>query len=180
MDVRDQRLQPNLDAQPAQLELGAFRQLGGIAVEKTRAPFEEEDGGLTRIDVPKVPAQGIAPHLGERAGNLHSGRPSAHDDKGQMGVSLDRIGFPLGSLERQQYPPPDFLRVLQTLESRSERLPVVPAEVGMAGPSRHNKVVVLDTTPVREPDLPLPRLNLGHLPQQHLRIGLLAEDGADR
>ena len=84
----------------------------------------------------------VAPDLGHRAGHLDAGRAAADDDEGQPGVPADRVGLALGALERQQHAAADLQRVLEALEPGRERLPLVVAEVGVAGAGGDDQVVV--------------------------------------
>ena len=60
------------------------------------------------------------------------------------------VGFPLGPLEGQQHAATDLERILEALEPRRERLPVIVAEVGVPRASADDEVVVLQPGPVGE------------------------------
>src|SRR5690606_6520799 len=102
----------------------------------------EHHGGVPRVDPPEIAAERVAPDLRQRPRDFNAGRATAHDHKGQVGVALDRVGFPLRALETEQHPPPDLLRILQTLEPWGEQLPLVPAEVAVPGARGEDQVVV--------------------------------------
>ena len=130
----------------AQLLLGLVARALRIGGQQPRAALEQHHGGLAGIDVAEVAAQRVAPDLGHGAGHLDAGRAAAHDDEGEVGVPADRVGLPLGALERQQHPAADLERVLQALEPGRERLPLVVAEVGVPGAGGDDQVVVGDAS----------------------------------
>ena len=141
-DVGHQRLGAHLDAEAAQLLLGLVAQARADRRQEPRAALEQHHRGLAGVDVAEVAAERVAPDLGHRAGHLDAGRPAAHDDEGEVGVPAHRVGLPLGALEGQQHPAADLERVLQALEPGRERLPLVVAEVGVAGAGGDDQVVV--------------------------------------
>ena len=68
--------------------------------------------------------------------------PPPTTTKVEICVPAHRVRLPLGQLEGQQHPLPDLDRVLQTLESGCQRLPVVMAEVGVSRAGGDDQVVV--------------------------------------
>ena len=92
----------------------------------------------------KSRGQRLARELGDRAGELDAGRPAADDHEGQQRCALGRVGRALGLLERQQDAAADVDRVLDRLQARRERLPLVVAEIGVARAGGDDQVVVGD------------------------------------
>ena len=90
------------------------------------------------------------------------------------------IGLALGRLERDQDPPAHLERVLDGLEARRERRPLVVAEVRVAGAGRHDQRVVVDRPAVRHQDLALVGIEADRLAEQDGRVPVLAHDRAKR
>ena len=64
----------------------------------------------------EVARQGLPRDLGERAGQLDSGRAGADDHESHPGPPPGIVGFALGDLEGHQDPLPDAQSVFQALE----------------------------------------------------------------
>src|SRR3712207_8569831 len=62
----------------------------------------------------------VPPDLRHRAGGLDAGGAAAHDDEGEVGVALHRVGLALRQLEGQEHAAADLQRVLQALERSAE------------------------------------------------------------
>ena len=75
------------------------------------------------------------------------------------------VGDTLGVLERQQDTSPDVERVLQRLQPRSERPPLVVAKVGVGRAGRENQIVVGDLAVRQAPHLAA-RIPAAHIRQQ--------------
>ena len=106
--------------------------------------------------------------------------PPPIEDEGHPRLPLDRIGLALGGLERDQDPAPDLRRVVDGLEARRVRRPVLVPEVGVMGAGGDDQRVVGHRAAVRQPDLALLGVDVDRLAEEHGRVALLAEDRAQR
>ena len=92
------------------------------------------------MDPPEVPAQSVVRDLAERAGELDAGRAASDDHERHPFAPDLGIGLAFGRLERDQDPPAHLEGVLDGLEARRERRPLVVAEVRVARAGRHDSV----------------------------------------
>ena len=67
--------------------------------------------------------------LGQRAGELHAGRPGADDDEGQPRLLRLGVGLALRVLEGHEHAAADLQRVLDRLQPRRVFLPLRVAEI---------------------------------------------------
>ncbi len=118
--------------------------------------------------------------LGNSSRKLHTGRPTAHDDESEQCGASQRIRLAFGTLEREQDLPTDRRGVLQRLQSRRARLPLVMSEIGMPGSGCQHQRVVCDQRAVCE--MKLVRLSIDAADGGQQRGHLLAtpEQVADR
>src|SRR4029079_8942759 len=108
--------------------------------------------------------------------HLHAGGSTSDHHEGEVCVPPVHVGLPLRLLECQQYPLPDVECVLQGLEARCERSPILVLPiVGGLYAGRDNTVVVCNTTTVYKPDDLGRRIDAGHVCKNDLGVGLLAE-----
>ena len=91
-----------------------------------------------------VPGDGFPGDLLDRAGELDAGRAAADDPERQHRAPRFVAAFVFGRLEREQDAPPQLGGILERLQARRDRRPVVVAEVGVRGPGRQDQVVVPD------------------------------------
>jgi hypothetical protein len=104
--------------------------------------------------------------------------PAPTTTKVSQPALLVGVGRALGRLVGQEHPAPDLQRVLDRLEARRQIGPRL-AEVRVGRARRHHQVVVRELAVV-EHDPPRGRLDALDIGQQHARVGLLAQRGADR
>jgi hypothetical protein len=117
--------------------------------------------------------------LGDRAGELNPGRTAANDDEGQQRPPPLGVVRLLGLLESVQDPAPDVEGVVERLEARREGLPLVVAEVGVAGAGGDDQVVERQLALVEDHRLPL-EVDVDDLGHHDPDVRLFAEDAADR
>ena len=96
------------------------------------------------IEMPEVAGQRLSRDLGERSRHLDAGRPAADHDEGQQRRPLRRIALALGALERQQHPPPDLEGILERLQARRDRPPLVVSEVRVRRAGGDDQEVVVE------------------------------------
>ena len=113
LDPGDQRFGADVHAEPAQGLLCRGGKRAGIAGQQARPGFEQKNRRVAGIDSAEIAAEGKARHLGDRAGNFHSGRPAAHNDEGQVALPRDGVGLPLRELECEQNPATNLSGVLE-------------------------------------------------------------------
>ena len=111
-----------------------------------------------RRDVEGVEVLGehLREQLGERAAELHAGRPASCNHDAQSTV-LDQGVIPVGGLELLQHGPAHLDRVLERLQS--ERMLTDPgnAEVAAHGAHREDQIVVGDRIAVGDQHVTTPR-----------------------
>ena len=90
------------------------------------------------------------------------------------------IGLALGRFECDQDPPAHLEGVLDGLEARRERCPLVVAEVRVASPGRHDQGVVVDRSAVPHQDLALVGIQADRLAEQDGRVAVLPHDRPKR
>ena len=129
--------------------------------------------------MPEVLGQGMPGDVRDCAGQLNPGRPPADDHERQPGPPPSRLRLALGRLEGVQDAAADLQSVLDALQPRRERLPVVMPEVRVRGPGRHNQVIVGDL-PVGQDDPPALHVDRRRLGQDYLGVPLAPQDAADR
>ena len=84
----------------------------------------------------------MARDLREGARELDARRAGTDDDEREPGAARRRVARTLGRLEREQHATADLERVLDRLQPRCERRPVVVPEVGVGRPGGHDQEVV--------------------------------------
>ena len=107
---------------------------------------------------------------------------AAADDARTSSTPARRSGscFPLRGLEGDEDPAPDLGRVLDRLEARRERRPLVVAEVAVPRPGRDDERVVGDRAAVRQQDLVPLGIEPDGLAEQDRRVAVLPEDRPQR
>ncbi len=162
------------------LELAARRggAPGRVGREQAVHRLDQHDPGVLGVDRPEVVAQRVVGDLAQRAGELHARRPAPDEHERHPRPPLDRVGLAFGGFEGDQDPAPDLRRVVDGLQARRVRRPVLVTEVGVMGAGGDDQRVVGHRAAVREPDLALLGVDVDRLPEQHGRVALLAEDRA--
>ncbi len=105
--------------------------------------------------------------------------PGADDDEAQQPLAARRVGLHLGRFECAEDSPPDRRRVVDRLQPRRVRLPVVVAEIRMRGARRDDEVIERQRAVADLDDAPR-RVDGRDFAEQHRRVALPAQDGADR
>ena len=140
VDAGDARPGPDVHPQALELSPGLLGEVVGVGREHARHALDQDDARVARVDVLELPGQGLTRDLGERAGELDAGRAAADDDEGQPLAAVLRIA--LGHLVGEQHAAADLERVLDALEARGERRPLLVAEVGVGRARGEDEVVV--------------------------------------
>ena len=132
----------DFDAQPLQRALRIEGQVLGESGQHARTGLDQHDARLTRVDAAELGRQRGARQFGDRAGKLDPCRTSADNDEGQKRRPLLFVGLALGLFEGEEYAAANGRRVLERLEARRERLPIVMAEIGVPRAGRQHERVV--------------------------------------
>ncbi len=177
--VGDQRLGANLDSEPPKLLLGLVAEAGWVRWEQSGPAFQQQDGGIAWVDATEIAPQRVAAQLGHCARHLYSRGAAADDDKGEQRLAAHRVGLALRLLESQQHPFPDSDGVLEALESGSQPLPLVVAEVGVLGAGGDDQIVVGGVRSVGEHHPPPYRVDGLDYTQQHLGVWLTPQHRPD-
>jgi len=128
--------------------------------------------------VAKLALERVACNLGECAGELNAGRAAADDREVQPRVAALRIGFGFGVFEREQQAPTQLQRVVERLQSRCVRRPLVVAKIRVRDAGGQQQRVVTDRAAVVENNAARGRLDAVDAGQAHLDVGLPAQDVA--
>ena len=133
----------HLHAQRLELPARLLRQRLGHGRQQARAGLHQVHARAAHVGAAELARQGVAGDLGQRAGQLHAGRPAA--DHHELEPAPPRIGIllALGGLEGGQHAAADRQRVLERLQARRVFGPGVLAEVGVRGAGGHQQVVVV-------------------------------------
>ena len=91
-----------------------------------------------------------------------------------------RIALALRGLEGHQHTPPNFHRIVETLESRCIVLPLVVSEVVSASTGREHQIVVGQLLALPEQHVLPFEVHARHFRQEHGDVSLVAYDGANR
>ena len=97
---------------------------------------------MLSVEVPVWKRQFALGQLGNGAGHLHAGGTASDNGEGEQPPALGGIGFRFGLLEGRQHAVADVRSVLDLLEARRERLPILMAEIGVPRASGDHQVIV--------------------------------------
>ncbi len=178
-DIRDGRTGEHGDPQCLKLCLGTPRQCRRKGAEDPLAALDQQHLGGPRIAAAEITDQGVSGDLGQRAGQLHAGRPATHHDEGQQGGTCHRVILEFRPLECQQDPRPDGQRVVQGLEAGGVRLPAGVAEIGVGRAGGQYQVIV-GKAPGAEPDVAFLDIEPGDRAEQNGGIALPPQDVTQR
>src|SRR6266542_2937728 len=170
---------PHFDAELLQGRGGFGRQLFGKGRKNARAGLEEKDARVARIDRAEIARQDVPGNLADGSRELGARRAAADQHESQEGPSPAGARFPLGLLEGEEDPSPDLEGILQVLQSRRARLPLLVSEVGMPRSGCEDEEVVSDTT-VGHDDVAGSGVHRDRVREQHLRVLLPAQDRTNR
>ena len=141
--------------------------------------LDQQDLGVGRIDAAEIVAQGVVGNLPQRAGQFHPGRPAPHNREGQPRPAFLRVLFALGALECCQQAAANLRGVLDSLQPRRQRRPLVVAEVMMRGARGHDQIVVARLAVAQNHSPPF-GVEIDHLAKQHLGVRLGAQHHPQR
>ena len=143
VDLGDHGTELDLDA--ALLEAGP-----GLAAEAVteggqhlRRAVEQDDAGVTRVDVAELVGERLVRQLGDLASHLDTGRARADDDEGEQPVAVLGVDRRLGELEGAEDAAAQLEGVVDVLHARRVAGEVVVAEVGLPGAGGDDQAVVL-------------------------------------
>ena len=180
VDADDPRPGPDDRAEPLELAPGRRRTIRRVGRQDPVHRLDEQDPGVGRVDRAEVAAERVAGDLAERSGQLDARRPAADDDERHPLAPPLGIVLALGRLERDQDPPPDLGGVVDRLQARRDRGPVVVAEVREARAGADDQRVVADRAAVRQRTSRALRVDADRLAEQDRRVPLPAQDRAQR
>ena len=99
-----------------------------------------------RVDPTEILGQRLARDVGDRPGHLDAGCAAADDDEGEQALPLGVIVRELGSLECHENGAANASRVLDALEPRRDRLPLVVTEIGVHRAGGDDQIIVRHRT----------------------------------
>ena len=175
LDARHRRLLAHFHAQTSQRGAGRITQRLGKRREDGGTGFDQQHTRFRGVDGPKLLRQRLTRNFDDRAGHLHARGAAADEHEGEEALAFRRIGCPLGLLVRHQHPRPYPQRVVERLERRRVRRPVVVAEVGAAGAGGDDQVVVRQRVAVVEVHAPGRKVYFLRFGQQHTRVVVVAQ-----
>src|SRR5215472_10990322 len=127
----------------------------------------------------KVAGERRLRQLGERAGELDPGRAAADDYKRQQPPLLCLIVAILGALEGNENAAPHRGGILDALEPRGQRRPLVVAEIGFSSAGRDDQLVVWNAALCGLHRV-VGDIDADHCAEEHLGICLTRKDATDR
>jgi hypothetical protein len=170
----------DVHAQPLQLPPRRRRPVGRVGRQDAVEGLDEDDPGVGRVDRAEVAPERVVGDLAQRAGQLHPGRASAHHHEGHPLLPTLDVRLAFGGFERDEDPSPDADGVVDRLEARGVRRPVVMPEVGVAGARGDHQRVVRDRAAVREDDPPALGIETHRLAEQDRGVRVAPEDAPQR
>src|SRR2546425_536562 len=180
VDTGHDRVGPHLDAEPLERAARGDAQRFGKCAKYVRAAFEQDDARRFRLDPAKVVAQRLPRDLRQRAGHLHTRRPSPDDHDRQQPPLRLRIDRALRHFERQQDALPNAERVVERLQTRRKARPLVVTEVRMRRAAREDEVVERDRLVVIQQQAAADRIDRLHFCEQDLDVLLVSQNPPDR
>ncbi len=144
-----------------------------------RAGLDENHPRHAGIDDAIVARDHIDRQLLDSAGELDPGGPCADDDEGEVRRARTGIRFDFRALERAQQARADEGRLLHGLHPRRKMAPLLVPEVVVDRTRREHQIVVADSGSGGA-HLARGEVHCIHLREQHARVLLVAQDGADR
>src|SRR5262249_53397464 len=111
--------------------LGSVRERGWEGRKHAIGCLHEHDARSRRIERAKLKRETVPGQLGDRASQFHAGRTAADDDEGEPGPPLRFVLTALRRLEGKQKTATNVERVLDSLEARRCRCPIVVAEIAV-------------------------------------------------
>ena len=166
-----------LDTDALQSVLRRARERFGKSGEDARGALHQDDARSRGIDQPEVARDGLARDLAERPRQLDARWTAADDYEREERLLLGAIALALGRFVGQQHAAPDLERVFEGLEPRRQQLPVVVAEVRVAGTRREDQRVVGDLAAIE--DHPAAgQIHALHVRQEDGHVRGAAQDGA--
>jgi len=155
-----------------------------VAFERPSASSRTSDLRFRRRYGFVLSRQRLVRELGDLAHHLDSGGSGSDHREGQVGRSFGRVGGQAGHLEGAEDMAAQVTGVRQRLQAGREHRPVVMPEVGVRAPGRdHQAVVGQQQLPaVRGQGMhdPAVQVQVLHLCQHHMRVGLLPDHAAQR
>ena len=131
---RHLRIRVHLHAQLLQSASAFAERSAGYAASTRGEPSSSSTRDLGRIDVPEIVLHIELRNVADRPGQLHARRPAANHHKIQRRMPAMLHHLPLGQLKGQQHPPPNLGGVLNRLQPRRKRRPLLIAKVGVRRP----------------------------------------------
>src|SRR5262249_52603968 len=125
-------------AESCKRALGGVRERGWEGRKHAIGCLHEHDARSRRIERAKLTRETVPGQLGDRAGQFYAGRTAADDDEGEPGPPLRFVLTALRRLEGKQKTAANIERVLDRLEARRCRCPIVVAEI-TARPYRYGE-----------------------------------------
>ena len=183
VDVRDHRVELDLDAHLLETAPRLVAQVRAHRGEHRRGRVEQHDAGRGRVDVPERSLERLLRELGDLTGHLDARRPGAHDDEGEEAATLLLVVGDLGLLEAPEDPRAEFEGVVHRLHAGGVLLEVVVAEVRLVGTGGHDEAVVLQVdldVAGRGVDGLVGHVDLAHVAEDAGGVLLVAEHDARR
>lgn len=144
------------------------------------ARFDQDDARNRRIDIVEFRTQRLPRNLAKGAGHFDAGGSAANQHVCQQPPLVDGIRLALRLFECDQQPPPDRQRIVQRLEARGGRRPLVVAKIRVRGTRSHDQVVVAEGVAAVQRDGLRGRVDVFDRRQQHPQPRLLSQDPPDR
>ena len=149
-------------------------QIVRIGGENVWATLKDQNLRHRRIDMTKIVRHIKPRNVADRAGQLHTRRAAANNDKVQSRMRSSLHHLPLGQLKSEQNPAANLGRVLDSLQPGSKLRPVVPAKVRVRRARRENQVVVLQLARRSSDERVVRKIEPDRFIHQHIDIRMIA------
>ena len=141
--VRHHGVEANIDTELLQGALSLAAETLAKRRQHLRGAVEEVNLGRRGSEVRVLAGEGALRKFSDLTGELHTGRASTNDDKGEQLLALCRILFQLCLLEGGDDAGADLKGIIQGLHTRCVLGEVVVTKVGLAGTSSDDEGVIL-------------------------------------
>lgn len=158
---------------------GNPRQFRRKTRQQARLALDQDNPGGFRIDAAKIARQRMHRELCQRAGEFNPGRTTADDHERQQSLSFNLIVALFGTFECDQNAPTHRRRLLDALQRRGYRRPIVVTEIRVPR-ARGDDEVVIEYPSLTDKYRAAGAVDPGNFAIDDARIGLMSEHGADR
>src|SRR5437762_1717110 len=179
INVSDQLARANLDPKLAELPMCTTRQPGRKRRQDAWTSLNQYNARHIWIDMPKFLPQNSVSNLGHIPGQFNPGWSCPHNDKREQCPNTLRVLLQLRLLKRQQHLLTDNPGILNSLETWSNRTPMLVPKVVFVCASSNDQVIIRDHMVmhrlIMHKNALTFRINSGYFRHKYFSILLLAQ-----